>query len=431
MFGRYVISVIVICMSALRAAAQTPPAAVPPSPPPPASTDAPPAAAPPVQPAAPTAAPPAAPAIEIYGYAALNAFASTRTFSARDSQAQVAAAAGQVGGAFLMSSRNTRLGARFAFQDDNIVSAKLSATLEIDFRAGYASGAAATAWPNAIPRLRLANGVATWATAAGPLKVTAGQDYSPFAPLDPTTLGFTVQNTGNLWRRAAQLKLSYAPVLGPIELAMAAAVLSPSDGASAAPYSVDFGFGSRARRPALEGRFGATLKPASGVVVSAGVSGAAGRRSAPSPGEESQREASRLDSSDNLSIALDFDVRIPYVQVKGEAYSGTAIEDEFNGILANATGVRSTGYWVQALIKPADVVCVTAGLGVARARSSDLASNNLTTSRTRNRELTGGIIVALSKRWKAAFEASDTRSTYYDGDSQRGLLMVVSNHLAF
>lgn len=151
--------------------------------------------------------------VSIYGTILLNAFSNTSLVNILD----IPLFAGKQGTGlpgddktFGMTARQSRLGLKFQARD--VVGAKATGQVEIDFLGGKA------AFTNGINmdlvRLRLAYGRLDWSHWA----FEAGQDWSVFAPLNPTTYAeYAIPGlsaSGNLWIRSPQIRGEYQGPLG-------------------------------------------------------------------------------------------------------------------------------------------------------------------------------------------------------------------------
>jgi hypothetical protein len=106
---------------------------------------------------------------------------------------------------FAMTARQSRLGIRL--RGSEVAGAKLSGQVEIDFLGGKAAFANGVNMD--LPRIRLAFGRLDWTS----WSFEAGQDWSIFAPLNPTSFaGYAIpvfSASGNPWIRMPQLRGEY------------------------------------------------------------------------------------------------------------------------------------------------------------------------------------------------------------------------------
>jgi hypothetical protein len=441
-----------------RAAAVPPPAAAPPQPVPAPAPEPPSAAQPP--PAAVPAPPPppsAPPKVTLtpYGQILLLGMVNDGPFSQKDGGFQ--AIANHDNGAFIFSARGSRLGVKVGIPDDPWTGAKLNGIVEFDFKGGQipsnvpvactssstagnppscatAVGAASTAWYNPVPRLRLAYLTAAWTlpSGAGKLTLVAGQDWGLIAPLSATSLAYgqdpLFQQGGNVWRRAPQLKLTYDFGGASFGGSLAAAALSPADNTFSAPstppqYAADYGAGNRSFKPNLEARAAAWYKQGGKKVAELGVSGHYDwRRYSPT----ASGSPLLFDDVTGKIIAADLQVNLPYVTVQGEGFLNDGADDSVNGIAPavvttgstastfTVTTVKSRGVWGQIVLKPIPEIQIPFGYGVesisdlAAAQAAGLAAGQ----RTRNYEISGGVIFNANNPWKFGFELLHTVSKY-------------------
>lgn len=393
-----------------------------------------------------------------YGFVLLNAFASDSPFLSRLYPAQVLPCPGPVGavgcnagGSFNMSARQSRLGVNIAFDDTaGWTQAKLAGRFEVDFQGGY-TGTTATTFYNALVRLRIATMTASW----GGFQILAGQDYGLIAPLFATSVAWQADplfwQAGNLWTRSPQLRLSFdsTPKSG-FAFGLAVAALNGADnttsenpaGVVTSPAAaVDFGAANRSRMPAFEGRVYLGLRRDGVKTVELGFSGHTNTRRYVSPGN-----GQTFDVNEN-ALALDLDVNVSIVSLRGEAWRGNAIDDTYAGILTVPVVIRTTGagaaaniskvqsvpsqgMWAQLVLKPFDFLQLTAGYGVEVANTADMVGMSAA-MRYRNSQFAYGLIFPAGKYWRFSFEGDYTISNYYGGANATGSMYAVSSQLSF
>lgn len=365
-----------------------------------------------------------------YGFVLLNAFWDGGSLSSHDYPGQ--AARGAEGGAFMMSARQSRFGVRLAVKDENWTHADLAGVIEFDFKAGHLA-TASTAWYNGVMRLRLAAMTAAWTTPYGKWTLLAGQEYGLVNPLFAESLAWVADplfwQAGNLWRRAPQVRFTYAGDFGTFGLTASAAVISPAD----AGTPVDYGLGNKSRRPHLEGRVAVSAKPTKDVSGTLGLGYHTGTRryGYGTPAED--------DVTQSL-FGLDLDLTLTrYLQVKGEWFMSKGADDTYNTIGAPAVGtdapyekVEGDGFWVQAILKPIPQVWVTAGYGEANADDADLTvAGAAGTARTKNSQLSGGLLFNAGKYWRFGLEALKVETEYLDGVEKDATQIALSSQLKF
>jgi hypothetical protein len=161
---------------------------------------------------------------------------------------------------FGMTARQTRFGMRY--QGPQIGGARLSGQLELDLFGGKA--ALGNGINMDIPRLRLALGRLDWSHVA----LVGGQDWSIFAPLNPTSLAeFAIPEmsaSGNPWIRTPQLRAEFHNAsTAPTRVLLQVAAVDPNMGdySTAAFATVRTpGIGERGRAPGIESRLAVTTK---------------------------------------------------------------------------------------------------------------------------------------------------------------------------
>jgi hypothetical protein len=243
--------------------------------------------------------------------------------------------------------RQTRFGLRYEGKifDD----AKLTGVFEFDLLGGkpaFANGANFD-----IFRLRLAYGRVDWANDS----LEAGQDWSVFSPLNPTTLasfaipGFST--SGNLWNRIPQFRYEHREGKT-TKFILTTALLDPNAGDSSGNPAVRvIGLGERGSLPAFETRLGFTTS-SHGKESSAGLSGHYSRLLGVPGNPLGTTVRSPIDSygvsgDGNLWLTSGF-------RVTGEVFHGRAL-GIFSGNIAQsavviggrARGINSTGGWVE------------------------------------------------------------------------------------
>ena len=295
--------------------------------------------------AVPMASPPPAPKAEapavtaashapvvIYGTALLNTFYNTSLNNIQD----VPLFAGKQGTDptggdknFGMTARQTRLGLRYT--GPKLASARLSGQVEIDMFGGNAT------FPNSVgfdvPRLRLAYGRADWKT----FSLVAGQDYSVFAPLNPTSFaGYSIPDmaaSGNLWIRSPQIRAEWHKE----KLLFQIAAADPNVGDYPSTFSTVrvAGIGERGRFPGVDSRASYTSGP-----LALGLSGhySHGKNAGAVGTANFQTEVN------SWGIAGDYSIPLTSVFIlTGEAYTGRALGIFSSALGESVTAVRTPG----------------------------------------------------------------------------------------
>lgn len=444
--GRAIAITLTAAAIPLSGAAQDEPA-VPPEPAPsvtaPEGSLAPPKALPAVPAPAAHPAPGAAKVtVTPYGSIHLGAYFSDGSFDARDYPA-LASSSGR--GAFLGSARASRFGMKVALPKDSFTGATLSAVMEADFKGGHTGSAPKdSAWYNALPRLRLAQLTAKWDIPTGSVSLMAGQEFGLLAPLAPSSVAWRADqvftNSGNLNRRTPQLRATYA---GKYEekfgLTVALAALEPADGVSAdtKPYAVDLGQGNAARIPDLEARAGFAYWSGKTKIVELGLSGHWNSR------RVFVGEGATHQDVDEKAGAVDLEVSLPYVTIRGEGFIGRGIDDTYGGLLGASdiintsrglgsfTAVETRGLWGQILVTPVQWMSLAAGYGVEQVTEADLAASTSASKRTHDIMVHGGALFDLTKNWKASAELIHTISGFYGQKNAKAEQIAFGTRLDF
>ncbi len=345
-------------------------------------------------------------------------------------------------GAIFATARQSRFGVRVDFPE--ALGATLKGVLEADFKGGYTSTANTTAnAPN--PRLRIAWGTATWRTDFGSIGLGAGQEYGLVAPVFGVSSAWVADPvfyySGNLWRRASQLRL-FGDVGLPsgLGLTWAVAGLDPIENVATCTSSTacapDFGPGNLARVPDIEGRIAVSYKMEKKTVAEVGI-GAQG-------GKERYYGTTTIEVNKRL-VALDGQLNLPYLSVRGEWFTGQNLDSywgAFGGsgvvlttagtpaVITDAKAIRETGGWVQAILQPmgmSNLVQLTIGFGIDDPSDRDLEpapGRTPPTDITKNEMLPVGLIVNPSKNWRAGVEWAHVMT-------KKGRSTFIGNQIAF
>jgi hypothetical protein len=221
------------------------------------------------------------------------------------------------------------------------------------------------------------------------------------------------------------------------------AVVTPiSADASLTETNLDFGPGNRARMPDFEGRLAAKYVAEKKTLFELGLSGHIGKERFGITG------ASKEDSEASSKIlAADLQINLPYVALRGEAFRGFNADTAWgalgSGVIFNrgpASGttpgpvlsvrdeVRSSGGWGQLILTPIPQIQIFGGGGIERVDQNQWAL--LGTGRTQNGRITAGIIAALTKRWSASFEWTETH-THTATQKFKSSQFAIANQLEF
>lgn len=276
---------------------------------------------------------------------------------------------------FFESPRQTRLGIRL--NPTELAGAQLTGAFEVD------AYSATAPFPDAanmgLFRLRLAYGRLDWHN----LALEIGQDWSIFAPLNPSSLALYAvaefNGTGNPWIRMPQIRFEAKQTLNAKNrLLYQIAASDPNVGDNAGTFvgSRPPGAGELGRMPALEGRLAWSITQGDRDFAF-GFSGRYGRG----------RNIGTINNTrvtqavDSWGAAIDY--ILPFTRVfnlTGEAYIGRAlgVYDVALGESVGAVGtpgghgVLSRGGWAQAQFKLGKAWQVNSGYGIDQPRAYDL-----------------------------------------------------------
>ncbi|MGA8891859.1 MAG: hypothetical protein WB493_09840 [Anaeromyxobacteraceae bacterium] len=349
-------------------------------------------------------------------------------------------------GNFLIDVRQSRIGARLAFNDTaGWTKAVLSALIEVDFNGGYA-GAVPTGtvgFYNPVVRLRKAYMDATWGTESR-LVLRVGQDDILVSPLRATSLAYTAnslfQFAGVMNGRAPQLQVRYemAPKDG-FAFSAVAGALNPQDntaGDTNVPVSpsqaVDLGAGNRSRMPAFQGRLSAGLRTGGKKLVDVGIWGGWQKNRFVSPATDTTMDIA------SYTYGADLTLNLWLFQVLGNIYKGNGFDaagtlGASQGIavsVARATptspyaitglnAVPATSGWFQVLFGPSDLAQVYGGWGGTQSPFNAYTGSLLAVNATRvqNYMWAAGLIGYAGKNWRFSAEYARATSWFYTGNS--------------
>jgi hypothetical protein len=371
---------------------------------------------------------PKPPVISWYGILHSGFFFNGGTFAAQDAAYQGSQA--NTGGSTYFSARQTRAGLKLNLGDDNFLGAAVTGVLEFDFMGSNTATSSVGAYnPNI--RLRHAAMTAGWKTGFGDVSLLVGQEWDVLLNLNPDSIAYLANpmfgQSGNVFRRAPQIRVSWANSFGDISGGVQLLAMSPVDSVSA---SVDNGLGNQARSPNLEGRVYVSMKGDIGGTIGLGFETEKRRIGYAAP------TGTKVDVTTSL-FGVDADLNLTqFAQVKGEYFQDNGMADAMAGMTASSTVktlvitgsgatavghvVKSDGFWAQAILKPMPLIFVTLGMGqskidvpsltAAKAGAAPAASD-----RTKNASTSVGLIMNVSKAWKIGLDYYMTTSTYGDG----------------
>ncbi len=309
---------------------------------------------------------------------------------------------------FGMTVRQSRLGLRF--NGPEVAGAKSSAVVETDFFGGQASLANGIAMD--LVRLRLAYGRLDWTSAS----LVAGQDWSVFAPLNPTSLASfaipAMAASGNPWSRTPQVRGEWRDK----SLLWQMAATDPNIGDYPAAFATSRtpAIGERGRLPAFDSRLAWTHRM-NGQQASLGVSSHYSRgKNAGAIGTRNVEQG-----VDSWGVALDYIVPLHRrLILSGEIFEGRAL-GAFSvglgqGVLAVGTpgahGVGAAGGWSQAQIQLSPRWQWNTSYGL----ESDEAANLTAGARNRNSTLMTNLMYKLSPQFTVAGEYRRLFTDFYN-----------------
>lgn len=345
--------------------------------------------------------------VTVYGTLLLNAFSDTSLTNIQD----IPLFAGKQGSdalgndkSFGMTARQSRIGIRYSGPD--IRGARLSGQGEIDFLGGKA------AFGNGINmdlvRLRLAFGRLDWQH----FSLVAGQDWSVFAPLNPTTLAeFAIPGlsaSGNPWIRMPQIRAEFHNNLSDstkVQFQLAAVDPDMGDYNTAAFSSGRTpGAGERGRYPGADSRL-AIMTETGGREFAVGFSSHYAR------GKNSGTVGSGTVQTGVDSWGAAIDYSLPFskrLAVSGEWFVGRAL-----GIYSVASGeavlpvgtsgqhgVESRGGWTQLQINFTSKWQANVSYGIDAERNRNLRTGD----RNKNQTYVGNVIYKYSPHVNFAWE---------------------------
>jgi hypothetical protein len=305
---------------------------------------------------------------------------------------------------FYATARQTRLGLNLDPIDT--LGGKLSGDFEFDLMGGeapYANGAHFDLF-----RLRLAYGRMDWKHWA----IEGGQDWSVFAPLNPTSLNefgipeFTA--TGNAWIRAPQVRIEGKTTnASGNNLLWQLAALDPNAGdnsTSAVVVARQPGIGERGRMPSLESRI-ALIKSHNDRDFTIGFSGHYDR----AKNAGTIRTDTVQVPLNSWGIALDYSLPITRIlALTGEAYDGRALgvysvaSGEAIGAVGTvgAHGVLSHGGWAQLQFNWTKQWQTNIAYGIDQPDDAEIAVG----ARSRNQQYMANVIDRLTRNISLSLE---------------------------
>ncbi|MCU1262248.1 MAG: hypothetical protein JWO80_5133 [Bryobacterales bacterium] len=290
--------------------------------------------------------------IRLYGTVLFNAFSNTSLNNNQDVPSfQLKQGTDPTGGDknFGMTARQSRFGMSYAGPE--IAGAHVGGQVELDFSAGTATTSNGADY--FVPRLRLAYARLDWTNTS----LIAGQDWSVFAPLNPTSFAnystAALTSSGNLWARLPQIRAEFRHSFSETSKVLyqiAATDPNQGDNPSTFASSRTAGVGERGRIPAFESRVSYTAGS-----WTLGLSGHYGHgKNAGTIGTRAVQT-----SVDSWGVAGDWTMPVgKFLTFTGEAYQGRSL-GAYGGSLSQSVlpvgtpgehGVETRGGWTQAQV---------------------------------------------------------------------------------
>jgi hypothetical protein len=235
--------------------------------------------------------------------------------------------------------------------------------------------------------------------------IRVGQDWTPIASLNPTTVDFAILGyNGNLWNRVPQVTLRQTLGSG-LDGLLTVYRGKWSDDDLGAPSALN----TQIHMPWI----GAKVSYSAALFSDQKSYFALG-------GAVRHGEAGDNDVTPYLA-ALEVKIPISIVELMGEAYMGQGLGFEYfhNGVGANygafnAKGhaILSRGGWLQASVKPVKDVTFNVGYGMDDPKNADAGSDFFQQSRY----AFGNVFIQLFKDISAALEAAQVNTDWATGD---------------
>lgn len=305
-----------------------------------------------------------------------------------------ASATGQGGNS--ASGRQTRLGLRF--EGAKFGTARVGGVIEADFFGGFPTVGIGENF--GVVRIRSANVKLDWEKTS----LTLGQDWMPFAPVNPTSLAAAaipqLAAAGNNWARIPQIRLDHR--VGD-HVTVTAAILAPQTGdhPTGSTFFLQPNSGGISRTPFLQSRIAFADKDWFGTkkLGSIGISTHYGRSKIPLGTTSAGSEV------ESVGVALDWNIPLQKrVAISGEVFSGRNLGGFQAGIFqgintefayregstirpAGARAIGTRGGWTQVAFTPdilQDRWTLYASVGIDDPRDQDLLSVSRFNFRTRN-----------------------------------------------
>jgi hypothetical protein len=345
--------------------------------------------------------------LTVYGTLLMNAFSNTSFTNLQDIPLFNSKQGSDPLGndkSFGMTVRQSRFGMRY--QGSQVAGARTNGQFEFDLLGGKA------AFPNGINmdlfRLRLAFGRLDWQN----FSLEAGQDWSIFAPLNPTSFAEyaipSMSASGNPWIRMPQFRAElHSDSAAPTRFQLQLAAIDPNMGdypVTAFSSGRTPEIGERGRAPGAEARLAVSTKREDRD-LSIGLSShyARGKNAGMTGAVNVQRGV------DSWGVALDYSLPLTRkFAISGEAFEGRALGifsvNAGEAILPVGTvgehGVEARGGWAQAQFNATAKWQVNLVYGIELANPSQLRTGD----RSKNQSYMGNLVFKLSPSVTFAWE---------------------------
>jgi hypothetical protein len=304
-------------------------------------------------------------------------------------------------GKFNATARETRFG--FDLSGPRVAGADLSGKLEVDFYG------AAGANNKANIMLRHAYGKMDWADQDRAF--TFGQTWDIVAPLNPSTLNYTVLWwTGNAGYRRPQFRYGQGFTAGSTKLLVEAGLFD-----NAGDSTMTNTTGGAAEAPTLQARVGATFPTWAALPTTVGLSAHVGEMRDNAAGSERAK-----------TEAIYLDVKMPVLNwqtLMGEVYNGRNMQ-QFNGgagwgLNGSTAGganpdqeIGSTGYWLQGSMGPWNTLTINAGGGFDNPNENNMTAPTTGSRRIQNQCIFVNFLWKLSTHLTLGVELSNWQTKY-------------------
>jgi hypothetical protein len=300
-----------------------------------------------------------------------------------------------------LTASETRLGIKFAGPDyEDMVT---NGNLEVDFFD------TSLGQNKAAPYMRHAYVEVKWTDMD--LSLLAGQTWDVVAPLNPTTLNYSVMWwQGNIQYRRPQIRVSKGMDLDNDMKLLFQLAAARNIGNTATYSTVDTGVDNAS--PIWEGRAAITLPLLTDKKSTIGISAASGSQ------KEYTNAAKTTSTAYDVSLlALDLDLPlVDKVNLKSEFWTGTNVATFLGGIGqgVNATlgeTIDATGYWLAFGFGPFEDYSFNVGYGID---DPDDAYLTTLTGKAKNEVMFANVLYTLNEAVKLGLEISDLSTKYKD-----------------